>query len=240
MTGLQYSTNEHRFFSTMSVFLFVVITLGFANTYGARIFLNNESVPSIIHIHALIFCSWLILFVIQCFFILRKKIALHKKMGALGMILAGVMLFSGIITGVSAAKMGHLGIPGVEFPTAEGFLLLNISSACIFAILAFAGWIYRHDPQTHKRLMLMATVAGLAPPGISRLPLLSGHTPAIAAFTFFVVAIGPLYDWKQSGRPHRAYYYSLPLVLFILPQVVLSLSATMLWTSIAKLLMNVI
>lgn len=240
MTGLQSSTNEHRFFSTMAIFLFVVITLGFANTYGTRIFLDNESVPSVIHIHAFIFCSWLILFIAQCFSILKKNITLHKMIGSLGMILAGVMLFSGIITGVAAAKIGHLGIPGVEFPTVDGFLLLNISSACIFTILAFAGWVYRQDPQTHKRLMLMATVAGLAPPGISRLPLLSGHTPAIAAFTIFVIAIGPLYDWRRIGRPHPAYFYSLPLVLFILPPVVLALSETPMWKSIAGLLITVI
>lgn len=238
MTVTRNSMNEHRFFSTMSIFLFLVIILGFANTYGTRIFLHNESVPPVIHLHALIFFCWLALFVAQCFFILKKRLDLHKKLGFLGMILALVMLLSGIITGIAAAKMGHLGIPGVEFPSAEGFLLLNISSACIFTILAFAGWGYRKDPQIHKRLMLMATVAGLAPPGISRLPLLSGHTPAIAAFTIFAIALGPLYDWRRLGRPHSAYYYSLPLVLFILPPIVLALSETTLWKSIASLLMN--
>lgn len=153
----------------------------------------------------------------------------HYRLGKMGIVLAGLMLFSAFFTALEAARQGHLGIPGVEFPTVGGFLFLNLASACIFTILAFAGWLLREKPHLHKRLMLMATVAGLAPPGISRLPLFSGHTPAIAAFTMLFIFAGPIYDWRTLGKPSKAYLFSLPLVVFILPPVVTAITGAAWW-----------
>lgn len=42
--------------------------------------------------------------------------------------------------------------------TRQGFLLLNVTSIVVFSVLVAAGWHYRRRPQTHKRLMLAATV----------------------------------------------------------------------------------
>ena len=38
------------------------------------------------------------------------------------------MLVVGTVTAIAVARLGHRGIPGVEFPDAEGFLLLNLGS----------------------------------------------------------------------------------------------------------------
>jgi len=82
----------------------------------------------------------------------------------------GTMSVVAALTAITVARLGHRGIPGVEFPDAEGVLLLNFAAAIVFTALVAAGWYFRRKPQVHKRLMLMATVGGLMPPGISRLP----------------------------------------------------------------------
>jgi hypothetical protein len=135
------------------------------------------------------------------------------------MVLAGLMLATGLTAAIEAARAGHKGIPGVEFPTREGFLLLDVVSACVFSALVAAGWRWRRRPQAHKRLMLAATVAGLVPPGISRLPGVAGHDGAIAALAIAFLLVGPTYDletrsWSASqlttGAAARALSTSQP------------------------------
>lgn len=228
---------EHRFFSAMSVLAAVVIVTGFANTYGPKV-LGGTPVPAIIHVHAAVFASWLVLFVAQTLLVLNGHIKLHQQVGAWGMALAGLMLVVGVLTAISAARLGHRGIPGVEFPDAEGFLLLNLSATVVFSVLVAVAWIYRRQPQIHKRLMLMATMGGLIGPGASRLPLVAGHTPAIGALVMAFLLAGPIYDLVTRRRIHPAYIGGFVLALFVLPPVAAVLASSQAWHRIAASLMQ--
>jgi uncharacterized membrane protein YozB (DUF420 family) len=229
---------DRRFYSVISVVTLVIVFTGFANSFGSKLIQDKEPVATVIQVHAAIFASWLMAFVAQTLLVLKGQVALHRKVGNAGVALALVMLVSASITAIHSARGGHLGIPGVAFPTREGFLLLNLSSAIVFALLVTLGWLSRARPQWHKRYMLMAAVAGLAPPGISRLPLISGHEPAIAISVLLLILAGPAYDVATRGRPHRAYLWSLPLVILILPPVVTGLSSTAAWRAIAAALIG--
>jgi uncharacterized membrane protein YozB (DUF420 family) len=228
---------DRQFYPAISIATLAIVLAGFANTYGSKL-IQGAGVATVIHVHAAIFSTWLFAFVIQTLLIFKGKVALHRKVGNAGILLSFMMLVSASITAIAAAREGHLGIPGVEFPTREGFLLLNLSSAIVFAILVTFGWIFRNSPQWHKRFMLIAAVAGLAPPGISRLPFVSGHEPVIGVLVILLISVGPLYDWAMRGRPHRAYLYCLPWVILILPPVVTGLSATPVWRAIASKLIG--
>jgi hypothetical protein len=228
---------DHRFFSTMSVLAAVVIVTGFANTYGPKV-IGGTPVPGIIHVHGAVFASWLALFVAQTLLVLRGRIKLHQQVGNWGMALAGLMLVVGVMTAISAAKLGHRGIPGVEFPDAEGFLLLNVCATVVFGVLTAAAWVYRRRPQIHKRLMLMATMGGLIGPGASRLPLVAGHTPAIAALVVAFLLAGPVYDLVTRRRLHPAYIAGLAVAVFALPPVVTALASSPAWHRVAASLMQ--
>jgi predicted acetyltransferase len=69
----------------------------------------------------------------------------------------GRPLVLGVATAITTARLGHRGIPGVEFPDAQGFLRLNLVSILCFSPLTAAALYLRRSPQAHKRLMLMAT-----------------------------------------------------------------------------------
>src|SRR5438477_419441 len=105
-------TAEHRFFGAMSLIAAVVIVTGFSNTYGPKVFAGT-TVPAIIHVHAAVFASWLVLFVAQTMLVMRGRIRLHQQIGAWGMALAGLMLVGGVMTAGSAAGRGHRGLRGV-------------------------------------------------------------------------------------------------------------------------------
>ncbi len=228
---------DRTFYATMSVVAVVVIVTGFANTYGPKVLTGSAPVSTVIHLHAALFALWLVLFVTQTLLVLRSQVQAHMRLGPAGLGLAGLMLVSGVAAAIESGRAGHKGIPGVEFPNREGFLLLNVASVCVFAALVAAGWWWRRRPQAHKRLMLAATVAGLMPPGISRLPGVAGHDGAIAGLAVAFLLIGPAYDLATRRRIHPA-YAALLLSVVIVPPVVLQLSGTEAWRAVAALLMR--
>ncbi len=221
----------------MSVVAAAVIVTGFANTYGPKVFAGSAPVSPVIHLHAALFACWLALFITQTLLVVRGHVQAHMRLGAVGLVLAGLMLASGGAAAVLSARAGHKGIPGVEFPTREGFLLLNVASVCVFSALVAAGWWWRRRPQAHKRLMLAATVAGLMPPGISRLPGVAGHDEAIAGLAVAFLLVGPVYDLATRRRIHPA-YAALVLSILIVPPVVLQLSGTEGWRGVAAWMMR--
>jgi hypothetical protein len=223
---------DRSFYAIMSVVAVAVIVTGFASTYGPKVLTGSPAVPLVIHLHAVLFACWLALFVAQTILVVRGHVLAHMRLGQAGMVLAGLMLATGVAAAIDAGRAGHKGIPGVEFPTSEGFLLLNLASVCVFAALAAAGWWWRRRPQAHKRLMLAATVAGLMPPGISRLPGVAGHDGAIAGIVVAFLLVGPVYDLATRRRVHAA-YTGLLLAILIVPPVVLQLSRTAVWRAVS-------
>jgi hypothetical protein len=229
---------EHRFYSTMSVVAAVVIVVGFANTYPPKVFAGDPSIPAIVHLHAVVFTCWLLLFAVQTGLVMAGRVKLHQQVGTAGMALAGLMLVVGVMTAVTVARLGHRGIPGVEFPDPGGFLLLNLSATLVFATLTGAGWMFRRSPQVHKRLMLMATVGGLMPPGIARLPFVYGHPPAIAVLVIAFLLAGPVHDLVTRRRVHPAYLCGFVVSVFDFPPVAAAISALPAWHSIAAWLIR--
>jgi hypothetical protein len=76
----------------------------------------------------------------------------------------------------------------------------------VFSGLVLGGYIYRRDPQTHKRFMLCATLLMLQP-GIGRIPLPSttifgGELTTLIAFLLATPLLA--WDFVQRGRPHLA------------------------------------
>jgi uncharacterized membrane protein YozB (DUF420 family) len=228
---------DRRFYAAMSVVASAVIVTGFASTYGPKIVTGSRPVPAIVHVHAGVFVCWLVLFVAQTLLVVRGRVQAHMRLGQAGLALAGAMLVTGLATAIDAARAGHTGIPGVEFPDPRGFMLLNVASIVVFSVLVAAGWWWRRRPQAHKRLMLAATVAALMPPGISRLPGVAGHDGAIAALAVTFLLVGPAYDLATRKRIHPA-YAGLLLAVFIVPPVVLRLSGTEAWRAAAAWMMR--
>ena len=217
----------------MSIVAAVVIVVGFGNTYPSHV-LSGSPVPAIVHLHAAVFLAWLIFFIAQTVLIRQRKIKLHQQVGNWGMALAGLMLVMGVMTTLTVVRLGHTGLPGVEFPNPEGFLWLNIDVLIVFAVLVAAGWFFRKTPQAHKRLMLMATIGGLMPPGISRLPLVAGHTPAIGAVVVLFVLTPLIYDLVTRRRIHPAYVFGFFVSVFAFPPVAAALSTLPAWHRMAQ------
>lgn len=237
-TAFRTEPGDHRFFSTMSVLAAVVVLTGFSRTYVFGGSADAPAPPLIVHVHAAIFACWLAFFVAQTTLVRTGRVDIHRKLGVAGVVLAALMLIVGVAAAITVARLDHRGIPGVEFPDAEGFLLLNLAAIFVFSTLVGAGWYFRRSSQTHKRLMLMATPGALMPPGIARLPLVSGHTPAIGGMVLLFLLAGPIYDLVSRRRLHPAYIWSVLLAFVSGPPIVAPLAASGAWHSVAAWLMR--
>lgn len=235
--AFQTLPGDHRFFSLMAIVTAVTILAGFSRTYLPKVASGEPALPPIVHLHVLVFTAWLVVFVAQTTLVLSGRTPVHRRLGVAGGVLAAFMLVVGASTAIAVARLGHRGIPGVEFPDAAGFLLLNLAAVAVFAALVGAGWYCRRNPAVHKRLMLTATAGALIGPGVSRLPFASGSPPVIGALALAFLVAGPAYDLVTRRRVHQAYLWGGLLAFAAAPPVVALLSATDAWRRIAALLL---
>jgi hypothetical protein len=97
---------------------------------------------------------------------------------------------------------------------ARTFLTTPLLSMVVFAALVGAAVWCRRRPQTHKRLMLLATISLLDAP-IARLPfaIVSATTWSHYAFTDLFIAAAILYDVVARRRIERAYLWGGLLIV---------------------------
>jgi hypothetical protein len=116
----------------------------------------------IVHVHAVSYVAWLALLTAQMSLIRSDRVALHKRLGVVGLVMIPWMA---IVGPWAFLVMGHL-----EFGTPDGdapFLILPVLSVVSFAIIASTGLAMRANAAVHKRLMLIGTIV-LSDAGFSR------------------------------------------------------------------------
>jgi len=230
------AAQQHRFYRTMAIACSATILLGFASKYLPKLG-NGTPVLPIIHVHAVVFATWLALYITQSTLIGRDRIQLHRTLGTTGVLFSILMIAVGLHTALTVARLNDAGLPVLQLPDAEAFLLINVMAVLQFGALVAAGWYFRKQAQTHKRLMLLATVS-LMPPGLARMPVIGDHLPAIALTAIAFLAIGPIYDYLTSRRIHRAYLWGALVILAPAPPALKALGATAAWHDVAHWLIR--
>jgi hypothetical protein len=81
-------------------------------------------------------------------------LGLHRRLGVAGAGLAVLLVPVGITTTVQAIRRVAAGGPGLPL----ALLPIPLGGVLVFATLVAAGILYRRRPETHKRLMLLATI----------------------------------------------------------------------------------
>ena len=219
----------------MSIVMAVTILTGFGHLYLPKVVTGTPVLP-IIHVHAVVFTTWLAIFVAQTTLVLNGRTAVHRRLGTAAAIFAALMVIVGSATAIAVTRRGDSGIPGVEFADPAAFLLLNLVAAFMFGALVALGWYFRRNPQAHKRLMLTANAGALVGPGVSRLPYVYGHAAAVAPLVLAFLFAGPIYDLITRRRIHPA-YFSVLLALCAIPPVIALVASTAVWHRIAALML---
>ena len=145
---------ENRFFVGVSLLLLVTVLVGFAKSYFLAGLVRAPLPNNLIHVHAVFFSCWIILLIAQACFISTKRFDLHRQVGLLGFGLACGM----IVIGIMAATDSMTRIKMVGRFDMRTFYAVPMFDILVFAVLIFFAYRWRHDPATHKRLILIASI----------------------------------------------------------------------------------
>lgn len=201
-TIAQIGTRDQSFWQKMALGLALFIIFGFIQ-FSARGFVEIGKVPAYIHVHGVVMIAWLTLTVIQPWLVNRDNLALHRRLGWLGLALAAVVVVVGSYTGIRTVELQRQPF----FFTLPYFLALTQVGIIAFAGLITAAVLRRRQTEWHRRLMLGATVLILEP-ALGRLlpmPLIMPWGEWLAlAFQLGALAIVMRHDRTAFGRIHPA------------------------------------
>lgn len=201
-TSIDKRRAERIFYMTMSVLILITVFAGFSRTFFLRPYFQTQPLQPLLIAHGIIFSAWLVLFLTQTTLVAVRRTRIHMRLGIAGGLLASVMVVIGIYTAIVRAK-GPSPIPDVN---PLSFLTIPLGDMLLFGILIGAALYFRRRADTHKRLMLLGTIA-ILPAAVARLPL--GFIQTGGPLVFFGLSdlfILPLlvFDIITRGRPHRA------------------------------------
>jgi hypothetical protein len=201
-TQRQSRIRERVFYTGMAVAILITVFLGFSRTFYLRPFYQTQSLIPLLIVHGIVFSSWIVLMIVQTSLVATRRIRTHMRLGIAGGVIAVLMIVIGTVTAIIRAK-GPSPVPGVN---SLSFLTIPLGDMLIFAILVGCAFYFRRRADTHKRLMLLASIA-ILPAAVARLPI--GFIETGGPLVFFGLSdlfIIPLliFDFMTRGRPHRA------------------------------------
>jgi hypothetical protein len=214
---------ERRFYFWLASVCALIIFAGFTPTYWLQLPAGTFDGPRLLHIHGIVFSLWPLFLLGQTYLASTGRVAAHRSWGLFGISLATAMFLLGVAAGTQTVALA------IGTPTEESFRVVSVlafSSMGLFAGFVTAAILNIKRPETHKRLMLLATVsilqaavarifftifAGYGPgyrPG--RAFELGFGTPSPSAATAagllidLVIVAMIVHDIRVRGRIHRA------------------------------------
>ena len=230
---------DRVFYSSLAAVMALTVFVGFGQTYYFRLVsgtpatLTGGGMTPNLHLHAMAFSGWVLLFLAQTLLVASRRVAIHRRLGYASIALAATMIVVGLRTAIEAAARGAAP-PGVDALT---FLVVPIFDIMLFTGFVSAALLKRRDKEAHKRLMVLAYVS-IITAAIARMPGILPLGPLVFFGLSFLFAIaGMVYDWTSRGRVHRAYKIGAPIIAVSVP-LRLAISATPAWQAFARWLVQ--
>lgn len=233
---------DRLFYSGIAVALALTVVVGFGQTYYFRLFgaaplrtLSGGPVTPLVHAHATLFSAWMLLFICQTALIAQRKVAVHRRLGVAGAVLAGMMVPVGTITALRTAARGG-GPPGID---PLSFLIIPLTDMLLFGGFVAAALLLRRNREAHKRVMLLACIT-IVVAAVARLPgVLPFGPPAFFGLSFLFLAAGCIYDRAVRRRVHPAYVWGGALLVLSVP-LRLAISTTSPWLGLASWMVSLV
>lgn len=210
--GERHANGESRrlrrwIYVSTSVLMVAIVGTGFWPSYFGPLFSLAVDRSAVIHLHAVVFVGWLVLFAAQAVLAATGHVRRHMQLGRLGVPYGVLVVLIGLLTTLYqyAGRIRADGLEAsLEYPT---WPLIDMA---IFAPFFAAAIAYRRKPEIHKRLMIVAaTTLLIAAAGRMALPF-----NAIRLVWFSPILLGMAYDLVTRRRVSPAYAVGLT-VLFV-------------------------
>jgi hypothetical protein len=228
--GIVRSGVDRRFYTWAALGACIVVFVGFAKTYYLKTLSGAPALPALRHIHGLVMTLWFGLLVVQARLVARRRVALHRRLGVFGAMLAGLVLVLGVMTAIDAARRGSS--PG---PPPLVFLAVPLGDMLLFSAFVGTGLCFRRRPDIHRRLMLLSSLCILGA-AFARIPLdfvRNGGPLLYFGLTDLCVLACVAYDTRMNRRLHPAFGWGTLLVVASHP-LRLILAGTSAWMRFAS------
>jgi hypothetical protein len=193
---------ERVFYLSMIAAIWAAVGVGFARSIFLRPLFadfgaNHTPHEPYFYIHGALFFAWLALLATQGGLIAANRVSAHRSLGIAGFVMIPLMIAVGGYGALIAARR-PTGFVDISAPPLQ-FLVVPYANLLVFGTLAGLALALRRDPQTHKRLMLLGTVA-LAEAGIARFPVAFIANSPAAGFWLTCLYVVPIALWDLATR----------------------------------------
>jgi len=207
-----------------------VMFAGFAPSYYLKAFSGAPELSTLKHVHGVVMTTWFVLFFVQARLVATGRTAIHRQLGAAGIVVAMLMVALGTTLAITSARAGFS--PARELSPLV-FLAIPLGEMVAFSVLFTAAIALRARSPWHKRLMVLASLGMLAPAFARMLAAVGLGGPAIFGLVDLVMLACIGYDTVKNRRLHPAFGWGFAVVLLLQGgRIALSRSAA--WDSFAR------
>ena len=211
---------------------FILITLtGFIPDSLAKIAAvqsgQRPPFPLVMHMHAVLMASFLLLLLAQTVLVATGRCARHQQVGRLGIILVPLLVTVGLVLVPtiyhSVAYAARTAPPEIaaklqgRLLQLDNIMLMQLRIGILFPLFLFVGLRARNiQPGLHKRMMILGTAVAL-PAAIDRIGWLPNTLPGSPMSTdlYTLLAVSPMFAWDviRNRRVHEAYLLWIAIAL---------------------------
>jgi FtsH-binding integral membrane protein len=223
---------DRLFFSGMALASAFMLFLGFLPSYFHR----SAELPlltPLYQLHGALFTAWIVLLVAQTALVAGRRTDIHRMLGVAGVLLATVVFVVGVAVSVETLRRNG-GPPGGD---PRKFFAIPLGDIIVFGVLVGAAVLQRQQSDTHKRLMLLATISLLtAAVGRFLRQVGMGGAPNLFYGTDVFVLSLVIYDLVSRGRVHPATLWGGAMVVGFKPLLFYAVAVTPPWLALADAL----
>jgi len=233
---------DRVFYSGIAIAMALTVFVGFGPTYyfgafgaGPMATISGGPMTLLVHAHGALFTSWVLLFIAQTALVAQHKVAVHRRLGIAGGVLAGAMIVVGTLTALKSAA--HGAAPAAPDPLS--FLIIPLTDMVLFGSFVTAALRLRKNREAHKRLMLLAYVSIIVA-AVARVPgILPLGPPAFFGLGLSFMLAGVVYDLLTRRRVHPVYIWGGTALVASVP-LRLVISNTGAWKSFAAAIVGLV
>ena len=243
-------------FVAMAAWYITIVLVGFVPDSVMKVGMVQAGArapfPLVLHIHAVVMGSFLLVLLAQTWLMATGRTAMHMQLGVLGTVLAVTLVVVGFVLAPTMYYQvwggANFGPPEVRaalaaaVPLVENILLLQISAGIMFAVFMTIGLRARgRNAGLHKRMVFLAVASPLGA-AFARMHWLPSTMPSspLSVNLFVLLAVAPMFIWDviRNHRVHEAYLVWFPAFIAVLTIVNL-LWDTPWWHATARMIMRV-
>jgi hypothetical protein len=202
------AASRTKFYFYMAFGFLGIALVGFSTTFFIPLARGVFTAPPVIHIHGALLFGWLLFFILQAYLVQGRSIRAHRRLGWAGAGLCLAIVVSGVFVGLFATRR-DLALASDDF--ARGQFVNILIEMLMFGSLVAAAIAVRRDPESHKRLLLLATISVLAPAWLRLRHLLPWVPEPFIVFSLLadsLLLVAILRDWFATKRVHPVYVWA--------------------------------